>query len=97
MLYSMVKRILPAKITEKMTFGQYHDVRLDKLFMVPNADAAKRRFIARMIETNRKRFHNETNYSLPPKPVNADTGPHDDISEILEGEVGGHRIEDSNA
>lgn len=68
MLYSMIKRTLPAKVREKLEMGCIFGGRLDEVYLVPTVAEANQRFLLQVQDTLRVRHEREATFSLPPKP-----------------------------
>ena len=91
MLYSMIKRVLPAKVREKLEMGCSFDGRLDKVYLVPTVEEANLRLLSRVQDSLRERHEREATFSLPPKPGRID-GDGDDF-EIIALEERGNGVE----
>lgn len=69
---SIWRRFLNKEIRERFQTGLTSECRLDTLFLVPDAETARKRVIKSMHDVLKRRFENETNFSLSDV---ADLGP----------------------
>jgi len=60
----MIKPVLPRHMREALEFGAQCDQRLDDIFLIPSADAANQRFLARIGDTLQRRYENENAFRL---------------------------------
>jgi hypothetical protein len=61
---AMLRQLFPKDLKNSLMVGLTCDERLDRLFLVPNAEFAAQRMLGRMKDTLKRRYYHEQTFSL---------------------------------